>query len=317
MTPMTRILAPALLLLATSGCSDELARLEAEEIPEAERPAEAPRVTATWMGTAGVMLDDGTTALLIDPFVSRPSIGRVVFGRPVPVDEARIDLWMEMPGIERTAAVFVSHSHYDHSMDAPSFARRLDARLVGSPSTAIIGERSGLPADRIDVVEPGQPMRFGEFTVTMLHSQHGKAVAGRVPYPGNVEPDFETPAKAKDYRMGGAYAVVVQHSAGTAVHHGSAGWNPAMYDHIDADVVFLGLAGRDDTATYLGAVLDATNARRVVPIHWDNFFRGFDESLAPLGSARVGEFLDHLADTRPDLTVQTLPLGYARPVLGG
>lgn len=306
----------ALLILASTGCADELVRLQAEQIPERAATG-APHVTATWMGTAGVMFDDGTTALLVDPFVSRPSLGRVAFGRPVPVDEARIDLWMKMPGIDRTAAVFVSHSHYDHSMDAPSFAKRTGARLVGSESTAIIGERSGLPSERIDVVQPGTPMRFGDFTVTMLHSQHGKAVAGRVPYPGNVESDFETPAKAKDYRMGGAYAIVVEHPTGTAVHHASAGWAPRMYEGIDADVVFLGLAGRDDTAKYLDAVLDATGARRVVPIHWDNFFRGFDEALAPLGSARVNEFLDHLADTRPDLTVQTLPLGHARPVLGG
>lgn len=316
MSASTTRLATALLLLTTVGCSDELARLSAEEIPEA-KPSESPRVTATWMGTAGVMFDDGTTALLVDPFVSRPSLGRVAFGRPVPVDEARIDLWMKMPGVERTTAVLVTHSHYDHVMDAPSFAKRTDARLVGSKSTALVAERSGLSAEKIDVVEVNTPMRFGDFTVTMLHSQHGKAVAGRVPYPGVVESDFETPAKAKDYRMGGAYSVVIEHPTGTAVHHASAGWNPAMYDGIDADVVFLGLAGRKDTAAYLDAVLDATGARRVVPIHWDNFFRGFDESQAPLGSARVNEFLDHLADTRPDLTVQTLPLGYARPVLGG
>ncbi|MEM6992328.1 MAG: MBL fold metallo-hydrolase [Myxococcota bacterium] len=311
---MRRAFLAGVLGAAALSCGDPLVRIEQATIPAGPVTA-GPRVEATWMGTAGVLLDDGTTALLIDPFVSRPSLGRVAFARPIPVDEARIDLWMAMPGIERTAAVFVSHSHYDHSMDAPSFARRTDARVVGSASTMLVGRAAGLDDSQLEPVVAGEAMRFGDFTVTMLRSRHGPAVFGREPYPGEIAPGVTMPAKAREYRTGGAYAVVVEHPAGVLVHHASAGFVPQMFDEVEADVVLLGLAGRKDTRDYLRAVVDATGARSVVPIHYDNFFRGFDEPLAPLQSARIDEFLDHVADTRPDLRVRTLPLGRARPVL--
>lgn len=267
------------------------------------------------MGTAGVLLDDGSTAILIDPFVSRPSLGTVAVGKKLKVDEARIDLWMAMPGIERTAAVFVSHSHFDHSMDAPSFARRTDATLVGSASTGHIARATGLPESQVRQVTPGEPMQFGAFTVTMLASRHGPALFGREPYPGNITTEFELPARASAYRTGGVYAIVVEHPAGVVLHHASAAWNPGMFEGVDADVVLLGLAGRKDTRDYVRAVVDGTGARRIIPIHWDNFFRNFDVPLAPLNSAHVTEFLDHIDDTRPDLELETLPLGHARIVL--
>jgi len=302
---------------ATSACGSGLAQIEASALPETVAPASAPTISATWMGTAGIMLDDGTTAILIDPFVSRPSLGRVGFGRPIPVDDARVDLWMKMPGIDRAKAVVVTHSHYDHVMDAPAFAKRTEATVVGSASTAAIARASGLPDPQIVTAALHAPMQFGDFTVTMLPSRHGRVLLGRVPYPGTVGDDFTMPAKAKDYSMGGAFTVVVEHPAGTVVHHASAGWVPGMLDDVAADVVFLGLAGHRDPSAYIDAVVDTTGADRIVPIHWDNFFRGFDAALQPLRSAHVTAFFDHVADTRPDLRLETLPLGQARIVLTG
>ncbi len=314
-TTLLRGVCVAALCVVGTACTDPIARLSTMTPPATAPPTDAPYVEATWMGTAGVLLDDGTTAILIDPFVSRPSLGKVATGARIEVDEARIDRWMQMPGVERTAAVVVTHSHYDHLMDAPSFARRTEATLVGSASTVFVGRTSGLSDAKLHEVTPSAPMRFGDFTVTLLTSRHGPALLGSEPYPGNVTTCFELPAKAKDYRTGGTYAVLVQHPAGTVLHHGSAAWVPGMYDAVEADLVLLGLAGRKDTGEYLRAVVDGTGARRVVPIHWDNFFRGFDVPQASLSAARINEFLDHVSDTRPDLSVQALPLGHARTLL--
>ena len=303
-----------LALALCTACASGRSRLDIALLAQTPLPAD-PYVTATWLGTAGLLLDDGTTALLLDPFVSRPSLARVAFARPLPVDEARIDQWMKMPGVERTAAVLVSHSHYDHLMDAPSFARRTGATLVGSASTSAVGRSVGLPDSQVQTAALGTPMHFGDFAVTMLPSQHGAVLLGRVPYAGTIDAHFSPPAKAKDYRMGGAFTVVVEHPSGTLLHHASAAWLPGVLDGVHADVVFLGLAGRADTGEYLDAVVDKTGAHAVVPIHWDNFFRSFDLPLRALRSAHVGEFFDHVTDTRPDLQIHALPLGHARTVL--
>ena len=59
---------------------------------------------------------------------------------------------------------------------------------------------------------------------------------------------------------------------------GSAGFLPGGYRSERADVVFLGVGGlgRKEPAyreRYLREVVDAVGARRVVPIHWDDFTR--------------------------------------------
>lgn len=298
-----------------SGCAAaELERIEDHGIAQAPVPS-VPHVRATWLGTAGVLLDDGTTAIAIDPFVSRPGLGRVGFGRPIEVDQARVDEWMKAPGMDRVAAIAISQSHYDHVMDAPAFAQRTGATLIGSASTAAIGAAEGLPPNQIMVAQYREPMRFGAFTVTLLESEH--AYRGRgVTWEGDIPDGITLPAKAKDYKMGGAYGIVVTHDhAGTVVHHGSAAWVDGMYDGVEADVVILGLALHTDAPGYVRAIADATGARRVIPSHWDNFFRGFDKPLAPLRSARVRSFFDDLADTRPDISVETLPLGRWRVLL--
>jgi L-ascorbate metabolism protein UlaG (beta-lactamase superfamily) len=75
-------------------------------------------------------------------------------------------------------------------------------------------------------------------------------------------------------------------------------------------VVLLGVAVIDDLGRYLQEVVDAVGARRIVPVHWDDFTRGLDEPLRPLpGVVRLDRFLAHVEQHRPDLQVQALPLG--------
>ncbi len=143
-------------------------------------PPGAGGVTACWLGTAGIALHDGTTGLLLDPFVSRPGVLRVGLGRPVAPDEAQVASWLRHLAMDPVAAVMVSHSHYDHALDAPVFALRTGAVVLGSESTAWLARGAGLQEARIKVVVPGRPERFGAFEVTFLESEHPAALLGRV-----------------------------------------------------------------------------------------------------------------------------------------
>lgn len=304
-----RVLA-LVLAWASIGCHRGLAEIEAHAI-EPRAPTSTPTVRVTWLGTAGVRIDDGWTALLVDPFVSRPGLGAVVFGRTIEPHAERVDA-IDTADV---AAVLVSHSHYDHLMDAPRLAARAGAELVGSASTVAVGRAYGL--EDLRVAEPGVPVRYGAFTVTWRESEHGAVLAGRVPFPGEIENGVELPLRARDYKMGGAYGIVIEHPAGTIVHHASAAWLEGMYDGVQADVVLLGLAGHRDVPAYVQAVVDATGARRVVPIHWDSFFRPLSQPLVPLRTARVPAFFETIGRTRPDLRIETLPVLKERVLLGG
>jgi L-ascorbate metabolism protein UlaG (beta-lactamase superfamily) len=308
---MLALLAFAMLVV---GCDDGLVAYRAHMVA-APAPTTSPRVTATWLGTAGVLLSDGETRILIDPFVSRSSLAAAVFRRPISVDDAAVADWIDRIGAQGTQAVLVSHSHYDHAMDAPDFARRLGALLVGSESTLNIGRGAGLGEDRLLLAHVGEAVTIGTFRVTFLESRHGPALLGRIPYPGEITGPLRSPATVPDYKLGGAYSLRIEHALGTILHHGSAGWVDAALKGVRADVVLLGVAGRRDTEEYLTHVVDAVGARRVVPIHFDNFFAPLDEPLETLIGVDFAEFMAGAAAHTPALTIETWPIGAARVVL--
>src|SRR5215207_10116978 len=65
-------------------------------------------------------------------------------------------------------AMPVTHTHFDHILDAGVVGARTGAVLAGSASTAAVGRSLGLPAEQLAVAEPGEPLQFGRFTVTFL-----------------------------------------------------------------------------------------------------------------------------------------------------
>ncbi len=278
-----------------------------------DRP-DADGVSVTWLGTAGVLVSDGRTDILIDPFVSRYGLLRVGLGLKLKPRSDLVKDWLGRLGCGHVRAVLVSHSHYDHSLDAPYFAQQTGAVLVGSESTLNIGRGAGLPETQLVRVAPGKPLTFGDFTVRFIESRHGPALFGRVPYQGTIDAPLVPPQKASAYRLGGVYGILINHPAGTILHHGSAGFEPGMYDGIRADVVLLGITGREDTEQYLDAVPGQVRPNLVIPIHFDDFFTRLDDDIDFLRSAHFNEFIE-TADRHGTYLVYTLPLGKPMQVL--
>lgn len=311
-----RSVALALLALVATApaCAAGLDEVQAHALPPPPAGQHPEGVYVTWLGTAGVVIDDGHNRIAIDPFVTRDSLSHVLLGRPIESRTEEVDRWLNRAGGPRLDAVVVTHSHYDHSLDAPAVAQRTGAVLIGSPDT--LGQAR---AHRLDPAQQvparvGEPLRFGRFTVTLRASKHGDPEF----FPGNAEGELPRRARARDYRTGEVYSVLVEHPFGTLLHHASAAWRPETFDESTrADVVLLGLAGRDDTEDYLHHVVDAVGATRVIPMHFDDFFRPLERPLRPLPGIDLPELFETVASRRPDLTVQTLPLGEPRRVLAG
>ncbi len=283
--------------------------------PPRQTGAAPARVEAAWLGVAGIWLTDGETSLLIDPCVTRPPLWQVVTGWPVLPRATLAQQTLARLGQRSCAAVLVSHSHYDHALDAPTFATLLDAPLVGSESTLNIGRGAALPEGRLVAVAAGRPLCFGAFEVTFRESAHSAAFGGRVPFPGEISHPLHPPAPASAYRLGGTFAIHVRHPAGSLVHHGSAAVLPTTFANMQADVVLLGLAGRGNTARYLREAVAALGAPRVIPIHCDDFFAPLGDRLEPLVNVRLPEFFRAARRHRPPLDVRTLPLLCPRVVL--
>ena len=296
---------------ATSGMIEYTSFL-GEPVPSGLH--EGKGLAATWMGTAAILLDDGETQILIDPFVSRPGILPVALGRPLEPLEDAIDAWIQRLNMQEVAAILVTHSHYDHSMDAPFFAKRLGAPVFGSESTAQIVRGAGLGEEFVRIVETGEPMRMGDFEVTFMESRHGKVLFGRVPFPGEIKESLVPSVSAWKYREGGTFSVLIRHPQGTVLHHGSAGFRDGMCEEgVKADVALLCLAGRGDTEQYLQEVVDRVGAVRVIPIHFDTFFRSLHKPIKPLINVDLDGFFRDAERHVPELEVETLPVG--KPVM--
>ena len=265
-------------------------------------------VSLTWLGTAGTFITDGKTGILIDPYVSRFSLGTVAFRLPLKPDRALIRNWVDKLGRGKITAVIVSHSHFDHAADAPYFAIEADAPLVGTESTLNVGRGAGVVENKLIAARPGQTMTFGDFALTFIESVHGPAVLGRVPFPGTIDKPLVPPAAAGKYRLGGVFALLIAHPAGTILHHGSAGFKPGMYDGIYADVVLLGISGRGDTDQYLENIALKTRARLVVPIHLDNFFKPLQDGMSFLPTVKFGEFYSKANQYQAAFRIRTIPL---------
>lgn len=266
-------------------------------------------LTATWLGTTAVLLSDGEHSLMVDPFFTRPAgWWRLITNRQITPDEETIARGLSQARLSNLAAVLVSHSHYDHAMDAAVVARLSGAVLVGSESTGNIGRGGGLPESQIRGVKNNEPMSFGSFTVTFVQSRHAGATGGRPT--GDITAPLKPPARYLDYKQGGTYSILVEHALGAVLLHGSAGFESGALQGRKAAVVFLGIALRDNLQAYLAETVDAVGAKRVIPTHWDDLTRPLGKPLIPnIAGVQLRDFFEDMARSRPDLQVRTLEFG--------
>ena len=272
-----------------------LSAIEWPPYPEFEADAEA--VTVTWLGVTTLIFDDGDTQILIDGFFSRPSLADIVFGANVQSDAAHINYVIDEYQLRGLAAIIPVHSHFDHAMDIGAIANRSSASILGSETTAQIARGAGVPADQIVVAQSGTDYKFGKFTVTLIDSFHAPlGWGGSIPYAGTVDEPLEVPAPVSAWREGKSYSIVIAHPQGTTLVQGSAGFLAGQLDEVELDNVMLGVwgleaLGREYTEQYWLALVTSTGAKRILPIHFDDYTR-------PFGTIELGpRVLDNFVDT--------------------
>ena len=270
-------------------------------------PAGEPgELTVAWFGTTCELISDGETALLVDPYLTRTAglLALATNRRVLAPDPAQYDRWLA-PLHPPIRAMPVTHTHFDHILDAGVVGARTGAMLAGSASTAAVGRSLGLPAEQLAVAEPGLPLRFGRFTVTFLPGRH----SGRGAPAGEITGPVRVPARLAELRQGGTFSVLVEHPAGTLLCHHSAGCVPGALAGHSAGVAFLSAASPpSDLDAYLRETVDAVGAHTVFLVHWDDFTRPLHRPLKPLPLVVKMRALT-AALRRRGLRVHTLPVG--------
>lgn len=258
-----------------------------------DAPAAAPdALSVTWMGVATLLIDDGSSAVLTDGYFSRPSLAKIAAGKVAP-SPARVDGCLARAKVSRLAAVIPVHTHIDHVLDSALVADRTGAQLIGGQSAANVGRGYGLPENRIVVAVDGQPIQLGAYEITLVESHHCPPDR----YPGVIDGPLITPVKASAYRCGESWSTLVHHrpTGRRLLIQGSAGFVKGALAGHRADAVYLsvgqlGLQPRSYLVDYWAETVRAVEARRVILIHWDDFFRPLTKPLRALPYA--GDDLD-------------------------
>ena len=266
--------------------------------PDAER-----NVQVRWLGTAGYELRAQGTTLLIDPYLTRVGLWPFLTRRigPDPAAIAR--------HVSAADAIFVSHSHFDHVLDVPHVASMTGARVYGSRSTAHLCRSSGVPEPQVVELDArGQTVEVGPFRVRAIPSEHSRFLLGRVPYPGEIPSSCELPLRGSRYRCGQVFGFLIECGDARLYHSGSANLIDDAIDVPEVDVLLLCIAGRQATERLAERFLRRTHPRRVVPMHYDNFFRPLDAGLRLLPRTAFGRLVDEFHGVDPSVEIQTIDL---------
>lgn len=318
------IAALLLALAAAASCGRPSLRRYDEYFTATELPALRPgeEVRATFLGVSSIFFTDGVTNLMIDGYLTRPNLFSRGLATKVEPSRTTIRSNLNRAGIVKLDAVLVAHTHFDHVLDSPVVAMMTGAKLVGSEETLMVARGLEFPEDRYVQVVPGEPMRFGDFTVTALRTRHGPLFffsGGRGETPeeaDHLDAPIVPPVAWTSYPTGDCFLFHIAHPLGNVVVQPSAGYVEGQLDGYTADVAFLSIARLGDQPQvarrrYFDEIVTATGAKRIIPVHWDNYNEPLSDNLRP-ASNLIEDFRDSMrflreqVDALPDLRLQLL-----------
>lgn len=241
-------------------------------------PPARGKVTVRFFGTSSMLFSDGETNVMIDGWFTRPSTVTTVLGKVAP-DVAAIEGGLLRLGNPKIAALVATHSHLDHALDVAEVAKRTQALLVGSASTANIGRGGGLSERQIKVIKDGETLSFGDFTVTMIESRHfalpSTSILASIEESPAIETPVVPPASAFAYPGAEFYSIVIEHPAGSALIQSSPGFKEDALEGLDVDAVYLGVGfvgshTTDYQDTWWHQIVTLRQAEGIYIMHWDS-----------------------------------------------
>lgn len=282
--------------------------------------ANGPRsVDITWMSVTNMLYEFNSTGILTDGYVSRPPQSLFSVGAdgarstnaPFSPDTAAVRRVLDAIGGPRHVTLLLTgHSHFDHSLDTPTWSRLTGAPIIGSKSTCLQVQAFDIPASRCRTVVGGEKIQVADgvtmYVVRFNHSgshetnpvQHDprelSAIPKRDPATGGVRlgigEDYPNGGGTRAFLFvvdgpGGRYSWFYNNSAGGAdltqpivvdgVNYGAplANLQAAMKD---AGVTSVNLWIGMPAAAAVKLMLPVLRPKAFLPVHWDDDLAPFN-----------------------------------------
>ena len=230
----------------------------------------------TFWGTTTLLFDDGTDQILFDAHLTRPSLLKYIFGSE-PTNTAIVDEKLKLHHVDRLKAIFASHSHHDHVMDAPYIAAKTGAEIYGSSSALNVARGGDIPEEKLHQFEANETYQVGNFKIKVIPSIHSKPTLINNDLGQTIDQPLKQPARLRDYKEGGSYDFYVEAEGKRFMIRPSFNYIKGQMDGYKADYLFLGVAGLQKASpemeeTFYKETIEKVEPKLVVPLHWDNFF---------------------------------------------
>ena len=296
-------------------------RIEAyHHLVAADLPASSPGVPpeqgvrVTYLGTNGYVLESADSTVLIDPYFSRYSVGRIALNAKIPPHGSRLNEGLAKSGLKGDVdAIVITHGHFDHLLDVPEIHERFGGKLIASKTSCHLAEAAGMPDQDLIPSNAGDTIRVGNVRIQVLPATHDK-LFGNIPYPGylHVTPS-QAPVRPNKWVCGIPLSFVIS-MGGQRIYVESGGTTDMMPppEAHGVDLAILGLALNSSQKRYADAVREM-KPRIVLPSHQDNFFIPLDQGFRFAGVADFESILSSHRKANLEEQSRLILMDYFRP----
>lgn len=218
-----------------------------------------------WLGVGGIQLRWRGQILLVDPFLTRPSLWDVLL-KPL-----RTDISLVRREIAEASTILITHAHYDHLLDTPEIVHQTNASVYGSENVIKLLRAAGVPQENCYLIQSGDRLNAGVFQIEVIEGKHLP-----MPFfaPTQLPATIPPPRRVWDYHMDRCFSFFLSNTALTILiwHSVEAkGAVPAQILIIDSEIPF----------SAFEQLIRRVKPGWVIPIHWDDFFLPLSAPLKP------------------------------------
>ena len=267
-----------------------LAASVAQNQPNAEN---SDPLTLKYLGAAGWEISDGTTSILIDPYLSRINGPVPPGGHSMPGDTRRAYGWSDIASpdvavidahIKRADFILITHTHYDHVLDVPYIALKTRAIVIGTESTENVMRAYGVPEGQLITVRGGEDYEFGTFSLKVIPRIHSSLDHKRYFISATEPAGMKAPLtlEQRSTRRAAPFGLGLYSLRPSSDFSLRMRMNYIEREIVglEPDVALVGAgASRKEIYDYSGRLMrDLHYPPLVLPTHWDNFLAPYSAS---------------------------------------
>lgn len=253
-----------------------------------------------WFGTTCIKISDGQTSLFFDPYLTRPSLFSILTLQSFQSDPKIVRKWLGEDN--KIKGVFVSHTHFDHTLDLMEVARQTGAKIYGSDSVRNITIGAGYPQSSFTKIVNKDEIKIGKFSVKVMSAKHTPHIFDFILRDGKIESPLPSSSAIYKYKMGENFSFLISHPNGNILFHPSA--LPTKLDNITkVDLVIQGIANRKSTNDLIDKIFKKWNPKVIIPVHHDNMLSPISEGQSRLPFVDLEEFFQTIKFKIPNVKV--------------